>query len=138
MYAKLIAGLMILAAVLAVWYHIHSLEEDNAKLLQDKGTLTANYTSLQSASAQCSRSVEDFAAQSDTRTKQAQVAVEEAKKEAVENYKTSNAYLFAKPKAPIITKDNAKNYGGTNKDSQLNDYLATQELFNTYIDRPKK
>lgn len=127
----------VLALFIALGIYCNVLRNEVADLTKSNTLLVHGYQEKVDALAICSGNTEELEKAQDTLTKNARIAVAEAKKEAVVEYKKSNAYLFRKPQEPVITKDNEKEYGGNDVMVQLKDYFASQQLMNEIIDSRK-
>lgn len=121
-------------AFLAMLYVSKMLWNQNEVLTETNIKITTIYQEKVAALTSCSNGVIALKKRENEITENAKAAVAEAKKEAVVEYKASNAYLFKKPKAPVITSANVQDYGGNDTMIQLKDYLATQKLINDFID----
>lgn len=133
--AQIMAALAAVALVLilgAGWY-IHSLRADVAELTKANTELSVFYKQKEEAAKTCSESVDKLKEASDKQTEDAKKAVAKAKKEAVIDYISANDVLFKKPETPVVTAENAKDFGGTDTAKQLTDYLQTQKLFNDMV-----
>lgn len=124
-----VAGCVLVAA-LGLGLYVNDLRSTNAELTDSLNTLKNAYDAQVSATQSCSDSVKDLSEKSILQTENAQKAVSEAKDKAKAEYDKAYALLISKPKPPVITPENAVNYGGINKDSQLQDYVNTHALFN--------
>jgi hypothetical protein len=110
--------------------------------LSDKyKTLEVNFAALKesyddkiSALTECSGATDALKAREDEITSKARAALDDAKKQAVVDYKASESLNLRKPIQPVVTLQNQSQYGGSDKEAQLKDYLATQQLMNEMID----
>lgn len=122
------------AILLALGFYCNVLMDRNDSLTQKNTELTSSYNAKVEALTTCSKATTELKAKEIKLTADALIAVAEAKKKAVLDYKASNDFLFRKPKPPVITPENVINYGGAETSIQLGDYLSTQELMNEFID----
>jgi hypothetical protein len=130
---QIVCGLVILLLVGLVFYCNHL--SDRYKVLEMNFTaLKESYDDKVSALTECSGATDALKAREDEITTRARAALDEAKKQAVVDYKASQSLLLRKPVQPVITPQNQSQYGGSDKDIQLKDYLATQQLMNEMID----
>jgi len=126
--------LALVAAILALGVYCKILRSENSSLTSSNTLLTTSMQVKIKALKDCSDATQAVADKSALVTADAKKAIEEAKKSSAVDYLKSNQVLISKPVAPIITKDNAKNYGGLDTMIQEKDYLATQQLANDAID----
>lgn len=131
---KLVAYGAIAAILAAILIYCYILRKDNAQLASDLAKSTIVLGQQSQVLLACDKNTKDLKAKEDKNTTDARVAVEEAKKQAVEDYKRTIDLAHRKPKDPVITKDNSKNYGGTNTSEQVKDYLSSHDLINEEID----
>lgn len=130
--------LSIVAVFLGLLFFSRMMWNKNEVLTEANTKITLVYEEKVRALQTCSSGVVALKKKDDELTKNAKVAVEEAKKSAKVDYKSSSDTLFKKPKAPVITKANVQDYGGEDTMVQLKDYLATQKLVNDLIDEKVK
>ena len=126
--------LAIVAVFFGMLFFSKVLWDKNEALKKTNIEITLVYEEKVKALAECSGGVIKLKKREDEITKEAQKAVELAKKQALVEYKEANAYLFKKPKAPVITAANVQDFGGPDKEVQVSDYLATQKLVNDMIE----
>lgn len=132
-YAAILA--VIASIILGLSWEVHSLKKDNSILTTQVAQAVIVNKQQSQDLAVCSAATDKLKAQEDLISAQEDLAIAKAKAEALQDYKNSNTILFQKPVVPVITKDNAKDFGGTDNKAQIDDYLATQKLFNDYIDQ---
>lgn len=126
--------LVIVAVFMGMLFFSKVLWDKNEALKKTNIEITLVYEEKVKALALCSGGVLKLKERETKITKEAVAAVTEAKKEALVQYKASNAFLFKKPKAPVVTAANVQDFGGTNVEVQIKDYLATQKMINDMID----
>ncbi len=132
---KMYIYIAIAVFVITLMVYCKMLKSENKQLITDKATAVALNQTQATAITACTKNTQELKDREAELDKNAKAAVEEAKKEALVEFKRSNEILFRKPKAPVITADNAANFGGTDKEEQLKDYLSAQDLANEEIDR---
>lgn len=120
--------------ILALGGYCYVLQGENKALKTINTEQTKWLEAKTDALTLCTESTEALEKREKEITENAKKAVEEAKKEAVKDYKAANSYLFAKPKVPVITKDNEQDFGGNDTMVQMKDYLATHQLVNEFIE----
>jgi predicted negative regulator of RcsB-dependent stress response len=111
------------------------LSKVNTKLTADLATAEEAGRQAQSAALECNNGVTKLQDAEKTKTDAAQVAVDEAKKDAQGNYTAAAEVLDRKPTLPKVTVDNVATLGGADAVERMKDYYATQDLFNEAIDR---
>jgi len=114
------------------------LSSENTSLIQDNAKINLIAGQQVTALATCDKNTKALKTREDEITKNAQAAVEEAKKQAVVDYKAANDYLFRKPKTIVVTKDNASQFGGMDINLRMTDYLQTKDMMNDAIDARQK
>jgi hypothetical protein len=128
----------IAAAFLALSTYCWFLNNSNERLVKENAQLVIIAKNKQDAAKQCSDNTDELVRVEKQNTENAKLAVEQAKKEAVRDYINANNILIRKPVQPKITAETANNFGGTDKDAQLKDYLSTHDLANEAIDTRKR
>ncbi len=126
--------LFIVAVFLGLLFYSKNLYEENQKLTKQYVEITVVYKQKEAALEECSKSTQALKKKEAEITKNAKGAVAEAKKESAVEYKQANDFIYKKPKAPVITDINVKNYGGDDTMIQMKDCLATHQLVNDAID----
>jgi hypothetical protein len=130
---QIVCGLVIMLIVGLGLYYNH-LSDKYRVLEMNFAALKESYDDKVSALTECSNATDALKAREGEITAKARAALDEAKKQAVVDYKASESLLSRKPVQPVITSKNQSQYGGNDKDVQLKDYLATQQLMNELID----
>lgn len=126
--------LALAAIILALGVYCKILKVENSAL-DSRITLLTNSIQIKiTALKDCSDATQAVLDKEALNTKNAKIAVAEAKKNAVVDYTAATQVLVAKPKSPVVTKDNAKDFGGLDDMIKEKDYLATQQLINDAID----
>lgn len=126
------------AIIVALGFYCSHLDSKNEDLTTKNIVLTTSYKDKVDALTECGVVTTKLKERESKITADAKEAVEEAKKKAVIEYKAANDVLFRKPKQPKITPENVQNYGGTETEAQLKDYLSTHDLMNELIDSASK
>lgn len=128
----LIGGALVLVILLSA-ISVTLYKKVNVLELQNKD-LALIAKEKQKAAQECSDSVKFFREAETEKTKLAQKALEEAKKEADEWREKAKNTSQKKPKEVIVTDKNNVHFGGNDSTIQLKDYLATHQLMNEDID----
>lgn len=126
---------VVLFVLMGLGLYCNYLGKENDKLTIANSEISKSYDKKVKALTECSDGVKALKDREDELTKNAAVAVEKAKKEAEAHYKAAADILARKPKQPVVTPENEKDYGGNDVMVQLKDYLASHELINEIIDK---
>jgi phage-related tail fiber protein len=125
------------SVVLLAWYAL-DLRDSNSKLQVELNTLRPVAEKQVKLLAECDTNTKALKEAEKKNTSDAKAAVEQAKKEAQAEHERADDLARRRPKEIIVTKDNAKDFGGTDNAAQMKDYLATHDLANEEIERRAK
>lgn len=125
----------ILAAVAGLFFYVHILRAENASYQVQLTNYKSAYESWKTAATQCSDGNKAFIQKENQISVNEVTAIDKAKVASQKNIDTAKFIADKKPGSIVVGKSEAEKWGEAAVDSKLEEFLETDSLINSYLDK---